>query len=174
MKSYQKNLIKTKLIQFLLTVLYIIVAFVGPIAYAFLRTTTGSITFNFALTYTQQALMTEESITSLSFTFIFTVAVGILNFSKFIKERIANLMYGFTMQLIYFIKGAALPFALWSLAWYIGSWKDGSEAFIVIGLFMFVANCIVKLVLNHFDYLVGKKTRQNEMREVLDERSLDK
>lgn len=163
----KKQIRKLKFLQFIALFSYLFFAAAAPIIYAIVRTSTGTITFNFALSWAGTHIVNKGM--GLSITFLFTIVLAVLNSTNAIKKFYDEAQFGFFKQAVTVVHGALLPGILFALAFYIKSWKNGSEAFIIVGSFMLIARSIIRPWQNFLAHELGRETRKQEMREVLHE-----
>lgn len=165
MKKHKKKIRRLKLKQFIALIIYILFIAALPIAYALIRTTTGAITINFVIEWSTNKWKNA----SLSFTFLFTIAFASVHFIGALKRFHEEAEFGMFKQIVTIFHGSLIPLALFTLAFYIGSWKHGSEVFIINGIFIGIAKMVVRPWQLHLNYHLSREIRKQEMREVLNE-----
>lgn len=169
MKRAKRHIRKLKFLEILAFILYVLFIAALPVGYAMIRTTTGELTFNFVIKWSTETHNVVEKVTSLSFTFLLTIAMAALHFTGALKKFHEKAQFGFFKMFVIFLSGAILPTILFSIAWYIKSWANGSEAFIINGLFIFIAKSIIRPWQDWLSHNLGREIRKQEMREVLRE-----
>lgn len=178
MKSYRKKLRKIKGQKILFEILYLLVAFVGPLLFTYFYVpqitlnpgALSSITFN-----SNAILKSEVSKWTFSLSLIITVVLTVTNGVKYIKDRLTTMPFGITKQIFYFLKGILMPTLLISIYFFLNSFLHGfikglGLTLSINALFLFVANCVIKLFLNYYDYYEAREMRKAELREAMDER----
>lgn len=182
MKSYQKKLRRIRGKKLLYEILYLLVAFVAPLIFTYFYV--PSITLDpsalSSITFDSQAILkSDTSKLTFSLSLIITVTLVIINGVKYIKERLTTMPFGTTKQIFYFVKGALMPTLLVTIFFFINSFLHGfikglGVTLFINAAFLFIGNCIIRLVLNYYDYYEAREMRKVELREALDERDADR
>ena len=178
MKLYRKKLQKIRAKKVIFEILYFVFAVVGPIVftYSYVPTLTLNPAVLNGIEWTSEAILKSDvSKWSFSITFILTVATTSFNGIKYIKERLNTMPFSVTKQVFFFIKGALIPAALIGILIFLQSFLHGfivglNPTLIVNATFIFIANCVIKLFINYYDFAEASRMRKNEMIEALDER----
>lgn len=98
-----------------------------------------------------------------------------INGVKYIKDRIQNMPFSTTKQIFFFLKGALIPALLIGTLIFLQSFLHGfivglNLTLIMNAVFLFIANCIIKLFINYYDNAEAVRMRMNETIAALDER----
>jgi len=182
MQSYRKKLIKIRGQKLLFEILYLIVALAAPLIFTYFYVPTISLDPSAldSITFDSHAILHSNiSRTSFGLSLIITVTLVVTNGVKYIKDRLASMPFGITKQVFYFIKGLLMPALLISVFFFLNSFLHGfinglGVTLFVNAGFLFIANCIVKLFLNYYDYYEAKEIHKTELREALDERDAER
>lgn len=182
MTSSQKKLIKIRRNKVLFEILYVAIAFAAPLIFTYLYVPT--ITFDPSalskITFDSHAILkSDASKISFSLSLIITVFFTVLNSIKYIKDRLISMPFSVSKQVFYFLKGVLIPALLITLNIFLNSFLHGfisglGVTLTVNAIFLFLANCVIKLFINYFDYEEAKRLRKNELIEAIDEREIER